>query len=207
VSTADAQAFWDALHARRDPERPGRPHPYLVEAMGAASPGAALELGSGDGANAIWLAAAGWDVLAVDLSPTALALAAAHAGRAGVSERIAWRQADLAEWSPADDADLVCSFFLHTNHPLDRTDALARAAARVRPGGTLLVVGHATLPPWAWDPDDTADLPRGAVLAAALGLDGPGWDVRRAEEVPRVAVRGDQRAEVLDSVVHAVRLA
>jgi SAM-dependent methyltransferase len=207
VSAGDARAFWEERYRRRDPDRAGRPHPLLADAVGATAPGEALDLGAGDGANAIWLASAGWRVTAVDLSAVALEHGARHARTAGVDDRITWRRADLASWTPSEDADLVCAFFLHGPFALDAAGALARAAARVRPGGALLVVGHATLPPWAWDHEGTAELPRAAELTAALGLGDPAWDVRRAEELPRMAVHGGERAEVLDAVVHAVRRA
>ncbi len=201
----DTQRFWDAVHRGRDPARPGRPHPQLVEALAGRTPGAALELGCGDGATAIWLATRGWTVTAVDVSPVALDVAAGHAERAGVASRVRWHRADLRDWTTPETFDLVTALFLHTPLELDRASVLARGARRTRAGGTLLVIGHRTLPPWAWDPDATG-LPSAAELAAALDLREPGWRVRRAAELPRRVTGADGTAStVLDAVLQAER--
>ncbi|WP_210490984.1 class I SAM-dependent methyltransferase [Patulibacter sp. SYSU D01012] len=200
------RAFWDEIHGRRDAARPGRPHEHLADLLGTAPPGRALELGSGDGADAIWLARHGWTVTAVDVSPVVLGIGARHADGAGVADRITWQAADLDAWRTDETFDLACSFFLHAPFGLDRTAALARAAARVRPGGHLLVVGHLTLPPWAWNPEDTAGLPTASQLVAELGLDAAEWELLVVEDRPRTVGHRDGRtAEVLDAVLHARR--
>ena len=205
--SAEAQAFWDDVHRRRAAGRRGRPHPQLVEAMTGATPESALDLGCGDGANAIWLAARGWTVTAVDVSPAALDRAARHAEQAGVAARVRWQRADLADWGTSATFDLVTAFFLHT--PLDLglpAAVLARGAARLRAGGALLVVGHSTKPPWASRPGETTNLPSAGELVATLGLAAPSWRVRQAAEVPRAVTGHDgTAATVLDTVVHAVR--
>ena len=72
----------------------------------------------------------------------------------------------------------------------------------------LVVVGHATLPPWAWDPDATDGFLGASDLVAALNLERPDWEVRLAEEVERTATGPDgQHAAVRDAVLHASRLA
>lgn len=204
----DPRAFRDEMHERRDPDRLGEPHPQLVDAVEDATAGSALDLGSGSGANAVWLAGRGWTVTAVDVSQVALDLTARHAERAGVAARIRPVLADLRDWEAPGTFDLVCSFFLHSPLELNTGALLARAASWVAPGGTLVVVGRATLPPWAWDPDTTAGFLGAADLVSALGLDAPSWRVRRAEEVARTATGPDgQRADVRDTVLHATRLA
>ena len=109
-----------------------------------ATPGAALDLGSGEGADAIWLAQRGWQVTGVDLSTVALQRAAAHAAQTGAAtaERIDWRHADLTTWDPAPARyDLISAQYLHL--PALIRDALfRRLETSVTPGGTLLVVGH-----------------------------------------------------------------
>lgn len=202
----DARAFWDEMHGRRDPDRLGAPHPQLVDAIGGATAGSALDLGSGSGANAVWLAGQGWTVTAVDVSQVALDMTTHHAERAGVAARVRPLRADLRDWRAPGTFDLVGSFFLHTPLELDTGSLLARAASWVAPGGTLVIVGHATLPPWAWNPDATSDFLGASDLVSALGLEAPGWTVRRAEEVERTATGPDgQLAEVRDAVLHATR--
>ncbi len=138
----EAQAFWDEVYRGRDRSGPGEPHPYLREVLASLHPGRALELGCGDGATAIWLAARGWTVTAVDVSQVALEAAAGHAERAGVSSHITWQQADLRDWTTRETFDLATALFLHTPLELDAPALLARAAAQTRDGGTLLTIGH-----------------------------------------------------------------
>jgi SAM-dependent methyltransferase len=134
------RALWDERHAARDPIESFEPDPTLVDEIGSLRPGRALDLGAGDGRNAIWLASQGWHVTAVDFSQVALDRGRALATARGV--RVEWQLADLLEWSPgASRFDLVTLFFIHLP-PDERRDVYARAAAAVAPGGTLLIVGH-----------------------------------------------------------------
>ncbi|MBM0274317.1 SAM-dependent methyltransferase [Micromonospora tarensis] len=175
-----SQDFWDERYSADKQVWSGDPNPHLVATAADLSPGTALDLGCGEGADAIWLAARGWQVTGVDLSQAALDRAAQHAAEAGV--QVNWRQGDVAGWDPAPERfDLVSVQYVH----LPRTvldPLLRRLAAAVRPGGTLLVVGHhpadleiptlrrprlphlmfraeeiaAVLDPAAWDIDATA---------------------------------------------------
>jgi len=107
-------------------------------------PGTALDVGSGEGADAIWLAARGWQVTAIDVSTVALDRAAQQAADAGqeIAERISWQQADILAWDPTPrQFDLVSAQFMHLP-PVAHEVVHRRLAAAVRPGGTLLVVGH-----------------------------------------------------------------
>ncbi|CAA9486937.1 MAG: Thioredoxin reductase [uncultured Solirubrobacteraceae bacterium] len=204
--TGEAQAFWDGVYRRRDRPRHGEPHPYLRQVLSSVPPGHALELGCGDGTTAIWLAAHGWTVTAVDVSQVALDAATEHALSAGVASRITWQQADLRDWTTQESFDLVTAFFLHTPLEPDAPAVLARAAAAARNGGTLLTVGHHTLPPWAWDPDGTDGLLSASELVTALGVREPDWQTVLATELPRTVTGRDGHAStVLDAVLHAVR--
>jgi SAM-dependent methyltransferase len=152
--------------------------------------GRALDVGCGEGADAVWLAERGWQVTAVDISTTALERAAAHAAAAGpqVAGRIQWIHADLRDQPPAEDAyDLVSSQFMHLPSEA-RQELFARLAAATAPGGTLLIVGH--------HPSDlrtTAhrmhfpDMMFTAEEVAA-SLDPTVWEVLAAETRPRAAV-------------------
>lgn len=132
--------LWDERHAAREPIESEEADPSLVALATPMAPGRALDLAAGDGRNAIWLAAQGWDVTAVDFSGVALERAAAAADRAGVS--VKWVQADLLAWRPEPrSADLVALMFLHLP-PEERRLVLATAADALTPGGRLLIVGH-----------------------------------------------------------------
>jgi SAM-dependent methyltransferase len=136
--------FWDARYASSDSIWSGNPNPVLVELVGPLRPGSALDVGSGEGADAIWLAARGWRVTGVDISQVALDRAAARAADAGeqIASLISWQQTDLFSWRPpAQQFDLVSAQFMQV--PTERREALHRAlASAVRPGGLLLIVGH-----------------------------------------------------------------
>lgn len=138
------EAFWDERYRSISNLWSGHVNPILVSEAADLPPGAALDVGCGEGADAVWLAEQGWRVTAVDVSTVALERGAAHALEvsAEVAQRITWLHADLTEWVPAPASyDLVSAQFLHL--PKDQRDVLNRRLAElVAPGGTLLVVGH-----------------------------------------------------------------
>ena len=82
----------------------------------------------------------GWDVVAVDISDTALGRAAEAAKSRGVAERIEFIQRDLSDEFPDGTYDLISAQFLHSMVRLDRTSILANAAAALRDGGLLVIV-------------------------------------------------------------------
>jgi len=138
------EVFWDQMYQWGSALWSGHVNPQLVtEALGL-SPGAALDVGCGEGADAIWLAERGWQVTAVDLSTVALERGAAHALEVGaeVAQRIRWLHVDLTRWVPVVASyDLVSAQFMHM--PKDQREQLHRRLAEsVAPGGILLVVGH-----------------------------------------------------------------
>src|SRR6201999_233202 len=135
------RGFWEELYGSQTSLWTGRPNPQLVTEAADLRPGRALDAGCGEGGDALWLAASGWQVTAVDFSATALARGAKEAAAQGLDERISWQQADLTSWSPEDQFDLVSAQFMHLPTP-ERTALFARLAAAVAPGGTLLIVGH-----------------------------------------------------------------
>jgi SAM-dependent methyltransferase len=204
-----AGEWWDELYGAREQVWSGAANAALVRLAADLRPGAALDLGCGEGADAVWLALRGWRVTAVDISAVALARAAAHAAQAGVAERIEWQRHDLAVSFPAGSFELVSAHFLHAPAELGmpRERVLRAAAAAVAPGGTLLIVGHADHPPWSQHHHEPADqLATPQEVLDGLDLATPQWRVRRVESVPRQATGPDgQRATLTDAVVMAER--
>ena len=199
-------AFWDARYASRERIWSGEPNSQLVAEAESLPPGRALDAGSGEGADALWLAGRGWRVTAVDVSRVALERAAAHTAEHGeeVASRIAWEQGDVRTWSPRPAAyDLVSVQFLHP--PADvRPQVVGRLAAAVAPGGVLLYVGH--------DESDRDVVPRGhpelmpEASEIARLLDRGAWDVEVAEARSRPGTHPDGGAVTLhDAVVRARR--
>jgi SAM-dependent methyltransferase len=133
-------AEWEAMYAGHDTIWSGEPNAQLVAEVSSLSPGTALDVGCGEGADAVWLAQHGWDVTAVDLSDVALGRARALAASTGVD--IAFEHADLVAAPPAPGSyDLVSAQFFHLPDP-PRAQAYQGLGAAVSPGGHLLVVGH-----------------------------------------------------------------
>jgi SAM-dependent methyltransferase len=139
-----SQEFWDDRYRSAHQLWSGQPNPQLVTQATSLTPGDALDVGCGEGADAIWLARQGWTVTGVDISAVALERAAGHAAAYGddIARRISWRQADLLSWEPGPQRyDLVSAQFMYL--PVAELEWLhRRLAAAVRPGGTLLVVLH-----------------------------------------------------------------
>lgn len=143
---ASAEEYWDERYGGTERIWSGRPNVALVREVTGLAPGTALDLGCGEGGDAIWLAGQGWRVVGTDVSRRALERAAGHAERAGVADRVEWRRHDLAVDFPAGRFDLVSAHFLHSPVEMPREEILRSAAAAVAPGGVLLVVGHAGWP-------------------------------------------------------------
>jgi SAM-dependent methyltransferase len=198
MNPSSRREMWDERHAGREPIESPEPDPSLARIAGEQTPGRALDLAAGDGRNAIWLAAHGWDVTAVDFSAVALERARASAATAGVT--VDWVNADLLEWRPAPRSfDLVAIMFLHLPRD-ERRPVYAAAAEAVAPGGLLLVVGHdlANLTEGAGGPQDPEVLFTPPEIAADLA----GFTVETAETVTRDL--GDGR-RAIDAVVLARR--
>lgn len=149
------QTFWDERYRESDRVWSNNPNPVLIEHATTLTPGRALDLGSGEGADARWLAEQGWTVTAVDISPVAIDRAQAFGG----SDTITWQQGDpIADPPPARSFDLVSAQYF----PVPKTpgDTSARGLVEaVAPGGTLLIVFHAipTEPQENWRGGDPRD--------------------------------------------------
>ena len=196
---------WDAMYRSRPKVWSGQPNAQLMAEVSGLNPGSALDLGCGEGADAIWLTQRGWSVTGVDVSAVALERAAAHAADAGC--RIEWIRQDLVDWIPDQQYDLVSAQFLHSD-VMAWQDALRPAVAAVRPGGTLLIVGQHPdgLPPWgshhSRDKFFTAEQ-----AAYELGIGSPGWKVETMESRERHTKGPDgQQITVADAVLRATRL-
>jgi SAM-dependent methyltransferase len=184
----ETERFWEDFYRAKDGVWSGKANALLVEEVAALAPGTALDLGCGEGGDAIWLAAQGWRVTAVDVSATALERGAGHAADAGVTGVIAWERHDLTRSFPAGAFDLVAACYLHSRVPLDRGRVLRAAAAAVAPGGSLVVVGHAGMPSWAGRGDGHGvDFPTPQEVLDDLALPAGAWVVARSEVVSRRA--------------------
>lgn len=212
--TTDPVVFWEERYAGAAPVWSGRANSVLVDVVADLPPGRALDLGCGEGGDAVWLAGRGWLVTGVDIARTAIARAAQAAVRAGIPEdRTTWVAQDLTSWtaeaaeaaenSDAGRFELVSAFFLQSPVALARAEILRRAGGLLTTGGHLLVVAHAEAPPWARGlagHDRVFPTPEEEV--AALADPAEAWDVVVAEVRDRPATGPDGEQAVLrDSVV------
>ncbi len=214
--------YWDQiwLSDRAASMGGGRANPHLVHEIGGLTPGTALEAGCGAGAEAIWLAAQGWQVTAADIAAAALDRAAVRATEAGVAAQVRWVQADLSGWEPGTQYDLVTTHYAHPAMP--QLEFYDRIASWVAPGGTLLIVGHLdqetaggaghghdSTARRGHTPADENGPPASATATAAAitaRLDPAEWEVVTARESSRTLTGPDGRDAVLhDVVVRATR--
>ncbi|CQD21225.1 methyltransferase [Mycolicibacterium conceptionense] len=164
--------------------------------------GRALDLGCGEGGDAVWLAENGWRVTAVDVSETALGRAAAEAQARGVADQITFERHDLAESLPDGPFDLVSAQFLQSPIFMDRADMLRRAADVVAPGGRLVVVDHGAAPPWAPEHVRKFPFPSAEEVVDSLNLDDTQWERVRVGTDEREATGPDgQRGTLIDNVM------
>ncbi len=182
------------------------PNPYLASEISSLAPGTALDAGCGTGAEAMWLADAGWQVTAADISSEALARAAERAASSGPPERVQWVEADLSIWQPATQFDLVTTHYAHPAMP--QLEFYDRIADWVAPGGTLLIVGHLHTQDTERG-DGRHPPPEASVTAADITarLNHNQWKIDTAEEHHRALTEDRGHTPALDDVVvRATRL-
>jgi len=207
MDPATAETFWEEFYRKQEWVWSGNPNAMLVREVTGLAPGTALDLGCGEGADAIWLAQQGWRVTAVDVSQTALRRAQERAVSVGVAQYIDWQQHDLTFSFPGGFFDLVSAQFLHSSVGFPRERVLQSAAEAVAPGGRLLVVGHAGVPPWASDHQPKVSLPTPHDVLEALHLAPDQWQVELLESPTReVPGANGQSAMLTDSVLSLRRV-
>lgn len=175
------------------------PNQFVEQEVTGLTPGHALDLGAGEGRNALWLAEHGWRVTAVDFSRIGLDKARTIAAQRGVT--VEWVLADLFEYRPSAHAyDLVLVAYLQLPEP-QLAQVLARAANALVPGGTILVVGHdrTNLDGGAGGPQDPAVLHTPDEITAAL----PDLRVHQAGRVRRPVDTGGETRYAVDTLVLA----
>lgn len=199
VSTSkpdDRQDLWNARYSAERVWSSG-PNAHVEQIVTPLEPGAALDLGAGEGRHALWLAKRGWRVVAVDFAEVGLARGQDEAAEGGLAERIDWVAADVTTWAPpaGDTFDLVLVAYLHLPE-----DVFSAAASWVAPGGHLVVVGHAlrNLTDGTGGPQDPALLHSPDQLRQKAA----GLDILRCEEVERTT---DSGALAIDVVLVAAR--
>lgn len=196
-------AAWDERYRGAELVWAAEPNRFVEQELAGLEPtGRALDLAAGEGRNAVWLAELGWEVDAVDFSAVALEKAGRLAAERGARLRTVC--ADLTAWAAAEATyDLALIAYLQL--PWQQMAHVLRQASRaVRPGGTLLLVGHAAanLRQGHGGPQDPRVLYTADEVAAVWR---PYADIVRAETVQRLVTTPDGPRTALDTLVRAVR--
>lgn len=175
-------ADWDARYAESDAVWSLEPNAWLARTLEHLDPGTAVDLGAGEGRNALWLASLGWEVTAVDFSAVGLATGARRATELALD--IEWVTADATTWVSPQQVDLVVIAYLHLPEA-DVERVLGNAAGWLAPGGTLAVIGH--------DRANTVGGPRDAELlytAELLRAGASGLEIAECRQVQRSTPAG-----------------
>ncbi|MGA7270866.1 MAG: class I SAM-dependent methyltransferase [Acidimicrobiia bacterium] len=161
MKPADKDA-WDDRYREKPLLWSRGPNQFVESELADLEPGTALDLACGEGRNAVWLAARGWEVTGVDFSAVALDRARRRASEEGVE--VDWVETDVQTWEPGRTLDLVLIAYLHLTTEV-RAGLVKRAVDWLAPGGYLFIVAHdqATAgvsgpsdPDLLWDPDTAA---------------------------------------------------
>jgi SAM-dependent methyltransferase len=193
---------WDARYEGREYVWEVAPNQFVERHLAALKPGTAIDLAAGEGRNAVWLAAQGWRVIAVDYSPVGLEKGRRLADDHDVADSIEFVAADALTYQPAEPVDLVVISYFQTS-PAEQRTALQHAATWLRPGGTVFVVAH-----------DRANQELGyggpSSIDRCYGLDTTvdalaGLDVATAEVAERPVDTDDGPRTALDTLVIATR--
>jgi SAM-dependent methyltransferase len=194
---------WDERYAEAEQMWSGEPNGSLVAELAGLEPGRALDVGCGEGADAIWLAGLGWRVTAIDVAEVALRRARAAADRADLE--VEWLHTGLLDAPhPAGGYDLVSAQY----PALLRTptqEAERSLLAAVAPHGHLVIVHHADVDvevakAHGFDPDDYVS---STDVSSLLDDD---WTIIVDERRPRHVASGAGAGHSHDLVLHARRL-
>jgi len=204
------EADWDERY-RGEQIWSGNPNGSLVHEVSALTPGRALDVGAGEGGDAVWLAERGWEVVATDVTRQALARIEAEASRRGVAVTCRHIDANAPSAFERGAFDLVSAQYASIPRTADDR-AVHNMARAVAPGGLLLVVGHDLEPmrrpndpavtTRIFDPDAYVRVDDVARVLA----DDPSWMIEVHETRPRPAGAASSH-HVDDVVLRARRIA
>jgi 2-polyprenyl-3-methyl-5-hydroxy-6-metoxy-1,4-benzoquinol methylase len=138
----DAREFWDARFSAADYIFGREPNAFLMSQLAHFSVGAeVLDVATGEGRNAVWLAQQGCAVTGIDVSPLGLAKARRLAAERGVE--IDFEEADVRAWKwPSNRFDAIVTIFIQFAAPPERQRVFDGMKAALRPGGVVVLQGY-----------------------------------------------------------------
>jgi SAM-dependent methyltransferase len=175
-------AAWDDKYRAADRLWGDGPNMFVADRLAPLPPRKGLDLASGEGRNAIWLAERDWEMTAVDFSEVAIAR-----GRSQ-SDRVDFQVEDIRRWEAPGGYDLVLIAYLHLLEE-ELEPVVKRAIGWLEPGGELFMIGHdranieeghggPQVPEILWDLDvirgclGSLRLVEGQVVRRPVGVDG-----------------------------------
>ena len=141
-SPADRRTFWDNLFRKGDVSFNKNASKLLQYAVIDRKPGTAVDLGMGEGRNAVFLASKGWQVTGVDFSAEAIKQAKARAAAAHVALDAVVEDLDVYEVGRAK-WDLIALFYMHAWFHESKRDIPRLLVDALKPGGLLVIEGFA----------------------------------------------------------------
>jgi 2-polyprenyl-3-methyl-5-hydroxy-6-metoxy-1,4-benzoquinol methylase len=111
------------------------PNVFMMESAEDLTPGAVVDVGAGQGRNAVWLAEQGWQVTAIDISGVGLAAAQRNASAAGTSIETVKTTYDAFDFG-VERWDMVLMILSWA--PVSDPAFVSRIEASLRPGGVLV---------------------------------------------------------------------
>jgi SAM-dependent methyltransferase len=145
--------FWNNRYRDPKTEFNRQPSRLLVEAVRERQPGEAIDLGMGEGRNAIYLAQHGWQVTGVDLSDVAVAEAKRRAAQLGVRVNAVIDGLDHYDFG-RDRWDLITLFYMHAWYHSVKPLSVQRIRDALKPGGLLVIEGFAGSPQYMFQPNE-----------------------------------------------------
>ncbi|MBT4492740.1 MAG: class I SAM-dependent methyltransferase [Gammaproteobacteria bacterium] len=131
---------WNERYASKELLWSAGPNELFADLIGELKPGKALDVATGEGRNALWLAEQGWDVDAIDFSNVAIEKGkqVAEARKVAVN----WIVDDVSSFGfDLGHYDLVAVLYLHTSKE-ERSVWLGRTIEAVKPGGSFIYIAH-----------------------------------------------------------------
>lgn len=201
----DKRYRWNERYAKKDLMWSAGPNVLLESLVTDLPPGRAIDVATGEGRNAIWLAEQGWQVDAIDFSDVGVSKARTIAESKQLD--VNWIVADVCEHQfPSLFYDLAAVAFLHTA-PTERAKWLGAVINSIAPGGYFLYIAHdpSNVAEGVGGPQDISLLPTVDSVSALLA----GFEILRSEVVRRSVAtdpgHGGGSGTALDSLVWARR--